>query len=1240
MTIETLQPLSFPLHNSRLIEASAGTGKTYTIAALYVRLVLNHGAEGQCFGRPLQPDELLVVTFTEAATEELRDRIRARLSEAARWFRGHLAKADEFLQQLADDYPDRQQWPQLATRLEDAAQAMDEAAVHTIHGWCNRMLREHAFASGSLFTQQLNTDSKHQWLSLVRDYWRNHVQRLPSNQRNDYQRLQELLKSPQAMYQKVRPLLSIAAQTATEDAQLKTPEQLLANYHQAEQQLCQTQHQQPWSAWLQQAWELLEQYWASKQINGNKLRRAHAEGWFRALQDWALALTDQQASIIPLLSDSAWSRLSQDGLYQALKQPSHDDPLLQLPLWTALAELKHAYQQLPDYSTGVLEHAAAWLQQRFQALQAQRAEIGFDDMLTRLQQALQGRHGARLAELIRRQFPLAMIDEFQDTDPTQYAIFDAIYRLADPYPDTGILLIGDPKQAIYSFRNADIYTYLQARRDTSPRHYTLAVNYRSTDAMVAASNALFLTANDHPHGAFLFRTGADDPVPFIEVAANGLKQQWQVAGQVAPALQWFADFGSDKSSKDTLLERLAEHCAEQMAHLLNDSQTGFAEPDKPLQRVQPGDMAVLVNSGSEARVIRTALRKRQIPSVYLSDRDSVFAGPVARDLLIILRACASPRDPQLLRAALATELMHLSLLELEQLKQDERSWDQRADQFVLYHQCWQRQGVLAMLQRLYHDFSVPARLLDQPEQGERQLTDALHLAELLQRQMRQVEGMSGLLRYLDEHIEACKSEGNSTDSEEQQVRLESDSKLVQVITIHKSKGLQYPLVFLPFVSYCQSKEWRTRLPARYHDGNGQLRLVFSKDDKLAYQQADRERLAEDLRKLYVAVTRAQFATFIGVAKFRDGAASALNYLATGQIDGNSNQLETLIHITQAPVQQVDLKPTLQRYQDYQGAKAAAEQCCEMPSQHHFEPWWVSSYSALTYAEIGLAAADDADSANLLEEQHHQQPPEAQPVASYPRAGTIHSFAKGAEPGTLLHNVLEAAAIEGFSRVAADPQLQQQLLQRVCAAPQWQDSLELLGAWFNDFLNLAFALPANQGQVRLAQLTRYQAEPEFWFVAKQVNTRAIDALVAAHIHPGLARPALQAKQLNGMLKGFIDLLFEHQGRYYIVDYKSNYLGPDSSSYDQHALRDKMLSSRYDLQYVIYLVALHKLLQARLGVAYDYDTHVGGAVYLFMRGYQHASAGAYTERPPRQLIEQLAALFEGHSNAAQTELEECY
>ena len=329
MTVETFEAVNFPLHHSRLIEASAGTGKTYTIAALYLRLVLNHGGAGENFGRPLQPNELLVVTFTEAATEELRDRIRARLSEAARWFRGDISKVDEFLQQLSADYPDHQQWPQLAQQLDAAAQAMDEAAIHTIHGWCNRMLREHAFASGSLFSQQLHTDSTQQWLGLARDYWRNHVQLLAVEERSSYQRLTEVLQSPQALYQKLRPLLSIA--TAASAPPLATPQQLLTAYQQAEQQLRSEHHNQPWFEWLDAAWQALLQQWATKNIDGRKFKPSFGEKWFAQLRHWAAQVGEGDSPLMPPLTAPAISRLHYHGLVDVLKQPDQAAELLQQP---------------------------------------------------------------------------------------------------------------------------------------------------------------------------------------------------------------------------------------------------------------------------------------------------------------------------------------------------------------------------------------------------------------------------------------------------------------------------------------------------------------------------------------------------------------------------------------------------------------------------------------------------------------------------------------------------------------------------------------------------------------------------------------------------------------------------------------------------------------------------------------------------------------------------------------------
>ena len=1196
-TITALNPLDFPLHNSRLIEASAGTGKTYTIAALYLRLVLGHDT-ARCYS----PDEILVVTFTEPSTEELRTRIRTNLSTAAAYFRGDIEVSDPYLQQLKTHYA-ADQLDSQARLLELAAQAMDEAAVNTIHGWCNRMLREHAFASGSLFAQQVNTDTASLWQQVSQDYWRTFVLPLTTEQQPLYRLLIDEFATPDDLYHAVSPLLK---QAQPESA--VAPGVALQNRLAAEQNLGEQFHQWPWLAWADECEQWLAEVRSKKLLNGNRLRQASVQKWFTQLRDWAAELKQPQAPLAPHFDpDTGWRTLNPEHLQDGILKI----PLSEHPFWQTLADLKEAVDNLPSPRSQLLQHSAKWLQQRFGQVQQQRAEMGFDDMLTRLRHALYGDYGEQLATTIRQQFPIAMVDEFQDTDPVQYAIFDKVYQLENCPENTGIFLIGDPKQAIYSFRNADIHTYLQARRATTGRHYTLATNYRSSQAMVDAVNALFLSAQDAPRGAFHFRDqqSGDDPLPFHPVAAHGLKTQFILAGEHQAAMQ-FDYHSAAKSTNKSLQPLIADWHAEQIVQLLRDKSTGFVKEDK-LTPVKPSDIAVLVNSGNEAKIIRAALRKRGVQSVYLSDRDSVFSSTFAVDLLRVLHACAQPRDPSLLRAALASRILGLSLQQIDEVLHDELRWDAFAVSMLEYHGRWQQQGVLAMMQRLLHDYEVPARLLNQVD-GERQLTDILHMAELLQQQAAISEGMTGLLRYLAEHIEQAR-ERQRTDSREQQVRLESDSQLVQVITIHKSKGLQYPLVFLPFLSKTKTKNKRIHYPALYHADDGSIHAAFSAGDSAVDEKLEQERLEEDIRKLYVAVTRAQYATFVGLGSYDTFADTALHYVLGGgdAIDLSNWQAPKACALRTVPEQIActDYQPQQQEQQQFV--------YCEMPAGHRFQPWWVASYSALKYGQ--WQASDDAASDNALEQKHDPLPIQGQA----PQPQSIHAFPKGAEAGTYLHNLLEDAATEGFGLLADDSDLLEQFVRQRAQLAPWQEFQGVLQAWLQRLLTAALPLP--EGALQLSQLKLYQAEPEFWFPANQIAAETLDALVRKYVQPSQDRPALLPMQLNGMLKGFIDLVFEHDGRYYVADYKSNYLGPDASAYTFETMQAKILSSRYDLQYVIYLVALHKLLQVRLGDAYDYDTHVGGSLYLFLRGIEAPSAGVFYDRPPRELIEELAAWF---------------
>ncbi|WP_313220230.1 exodeoxyribonuclease V subunit beta [Stutzerimonas nitrititolerans] len=1202
--------LRFPLHGSRLIEASAGTGKTFTISALYLRLVLGHGGE-QAFARELLPPEILVVTFTDAATRELRDRIRARLVEAARVFREE-AEGDDLLRQLRADFP-LERWPACACRLDIAAQWMDEAAVSTIHGWCQRMLREHAFDSGSLFTLSLETDHSELLAQVARDYWRLHCYPL---QGDALSWVMNRWGHPDNLLRSVRPLFGERA--AAGETSLAT----LLDAALQEQARALEALKEGWCEWADEIRQLLDQAVADKLVDGRKIQARYYENWCEKLRHWSLGNEAE------LDLGTGFTRLTPDGLAECWKKgspPPH-------PALEAMCELPRRLRQLAGPDEAARRHAAAWICQRFEQEKRQRAEMGFDDMLTRLDAALQSDNGERLAQVIRTQFPVAMIDEFQDTDPLQYRIFDCIYAIEDNRPDCGLFLIGDPKQAIYAFRGADIHTYLRARRAMTGRLDDLDTNFRSSQPMVDAVNRLFqqAEARSEGQGAFLFREGADNPLPFSSVKARGREERWQVEGQTPPALTLWQLPSAEPLANTFYRREMAARAASEITRLLvlgQQGEAGFAEVDK-FEALQPSDIAVLVRDGSEAQAIRGELARRGVRSVYLSDKDSVLASQEARDLLLWLRACAEPDVDRRLRAALASRSLGLELAELEQLNQDERVWERRVMQFRDYHQRWQRQGVLPMLRQLLHDFGLPQRLMQRSD-GERALTNLLHLAELLQQAAAELDGEQALIRHL-----AALLAGEGAAAEEQVLRLESDAALVRVVTIHKSKGLEYPLVFLPFI--CSFRPAEGGRPLQLQDGDSR-RLVLEPDEE-DVERADRERLGEDLRLLYVALTRARHACWLGIADLKKGNAkasllhrSALGYLlGGGQPLSASGLLASWLEPLEKPGECLLLPAPDANDSSYREATVEqAEPSWPTPARRAAEHWWIASYSALRTGdslESPIERFDDAAPENPAAQKAADDERESVPMMTpVGLSGSLHLFPRGPNPGTFLHGLLEMAGRDGFAQVASEPAALREQIARRCQRRGLDAWIEPLNSWLGSLLTTPLKLEGD-ARVALAELTVYQPELEFWFETQRVDVRQIDALVQRHVLPGVPRPALLPDRLNGMFKGFIDLVFEHQGRYYVVDYKSNWLGEGDAAYTDEAMQATVASHRYDLQYVLYLLALHRQLQLRLP-DYDYDRHVGGALYLFLRGSRAPGQGIHRARPPRELIEALDALFKG-------------
>ena len=1214
---ETLDALRLPLWGSRLIEASAGTGKTWTIAALYLRLVLGHGAGDSGFGSPLRPAQILVLTFTRAATRELSDRIRARLVDASRCFRGEQLPQpqDSLLQGLLAAYPGVAERAQAAWRLASAAEAMDEAAVHTIDAWCQRILREHAFDSGSLFDEALGADERSLLAEAARDAWRAQVYPLDGDALAAvlglWPGVDALLADLRGLLPHLGPDLALSGAAP---APLGTVwQQADARYRQALQQA-----KQGWDRRLPRLRTWLDAQLGRKDcpFNKSKLRGDHVASWFDALAHWA----GNPALALPAITPAGRQRLRPQGLDDARKSPGP----LDIPAdFEALDDVLVSIAGLAEPADALRLCMACDVARRVQALKARSGVYGFADLVERLAAALAGPNGARLRQRIVQQYPVAMVDEFQDTSPSQFGLFDSLYRSAANDRATTLLLIGDPKQSIYAFRGADIRSYLAARAATAGRHYLLGVNHRSARALVQVVNGLFMQAElrDGP-GAFRYRPAgglqADNPLPFVPVAAQGRAERLVSGAGTLPVLTLCHDpmlLANTDSQR-----RLAQHCAEHIVTLLNDPQAGFHDPQQGFQRLRPADIAVLVRTGREAAAVRLALRQRRVASIYLSDQDSVLASPEAADLLRWLRAVANPLDSRLARAALAAATLGLPLAELAQLGQDDLAFEQRIAQLRQLNRVWLRQGVLPMLRQTLHLLDLPARWLQQAD-GERRLTNVLHLAELLQAASSQLEGEQALIRWLAGQLAA-----ESSSADEQVLRLESDADLVKVVTVHKSKGLEYPLVYLPFAASFRGAEQNRRQGFVALPGPDGRRVIDFRGGPDARAAADEERLQEDLRLLYVALTRARHALWVGVAAIKNGPAkaclfhrSALGRLLAGEGAVPESAIQGLLQEAFGGADDICLQVDAQapRRSALQVRQLAPPLLDTPAYRASFERnWGIGSFSALV-RDLGAAPAAGVGAALGLGPARAEDLLIApvEPVPAHLAAAAQHRFPRGALAGNFLHDQLEWLAGESFA-LATDITLAPRLAQR-CERQGWGTWAEDVVGWLGQLLST----PLPPVGVALEGLHRVLPEMEFWFPSSPLPAATLDHLCQQHLLAGRPRPPLPERWMNGLLMGFADLVFEHGGRYWVLDYKSNALGDSDAHYHPAALEAAMAEHRYDVQAALYLLALHRLLRQRLGADYQPAKHLGGAVYLFLRGVGGPAAGCCHLPAPPALLDAL-------------------
>ena len=1100
-----------------LVEASAGTGKTWRITQIVAEQVVD---------AQVPIEKILVVTFTDAATAELRGRVRRRLSECALG----VHRAQQSAKWRPTDDPDladliarhARDLPSAEASLRRALEQFDMATICTIHGFCQRMLSRFALESASPFDVSPTGDASAVAREVALDYW------------------------------------------TAETHNLREP--VLAAL------------ERRFAGWPNTSGEPAE------------------------LIDLAKKLADDpELAVVPA---------PQAGLLAGAN-----------PGAAPLAMLRGF--------AGVAKDA---IDDRL----ARDRSYTYNDLLVRLRDAVKDpATSPALLTAVRAAYDVALIDEFQDTDPVQWAIFHTLF-----HGHAKLWLIGDPKQAIYAFRGADVNTYLEAKRvDGVEPGPALVRNHRSDPGLVEAVNHLF---------GGLRAPYVVDGITHAPATAQHTKRR--LLDDAPPLVVRYipskvGEFSVRKyDDREAAAAALAALCARDVATWLA-SGTRIVDEDGGTHVGRPRDVAVLVRRNAEARMVRDELRAYGVPVVVRTD-DNVFEAPVRAELLAVLRAIADPTDDSLRGHALLTGLFGWTLADVATLAIDDAALSAEVGRFRRWHALWNEQTFAAAFQAFLTEAGVVERTLAGHD-GPRRVGDLLHLGELIHAWSSQGRGPVAIVQWL--------ADSGPGSGEAAQSRLEADDDAVTVVTAHKAKGLEWPMVWCPYLhtNAYLSKADENLLRVREADGTRilDMRTADDPEKERRLAAAKREAFAETIRLAYVSLTRAKHRTVVYWGPIDGAGKSALAWLFHQHRKAPVDQLPGATEHRFDNLTEVELRAEVDAIAASSGSTIGVSEVKvsrkDVAFKHDDAPdlaarpltrttaldllWRRSSFSKLTkdsYTEHvgrkdGRDADPDEDGVATGDDRRRV------PLADVPNGGTA--------VGDTCHGALE---LVDFTDATDLPEL-------VLAGCVEQEVPVEHAPAITSALHGVLATPllAEDPTFKLSAVPRSDRRSELDFHmpiaggfarsgAPLVAKALADALTA---HPDPAVPAeypealraLAWAPLRGFLNGSIDLIVRRKGRIYVADYKSNNVGPVFGSYTPSELSEQMVSHHYVFQGLLYTVAVHRWMRVR-DPSYRYETHFGDVLYLFLRGMTPATGaafGVWRWRPSVELINAVDRALQG-------------
>ncbi|MFV5330969.1 UvrD-helicase domain-containing protein [Acinetobacter baumannii] len=1202
-----------------LIEASAGTGKTYTLSSLMVRIFLEKYLPGQ----------VIATTFTRAAAAELKSRIRARLVETYRYLDAKRSLTEKEILLQAEQESDlllQHVLKHFATRIAYACERLklvidqlDELFVGTLDSFSQKLLREFAFESGKIERAQITDDAKTYSRQLIHDVLREWIQSQPQTV-IDALYLAGELKSVDSFVKLVEDSLNFSS------AHFKLPEKPTIQFEQLAQ-LKQLAAEIDIS--------LLEPYYSLdgdhyKHVSGTIFRNGAFNKLFSECLPQLLQVLKQSDSILVFDGSLAVQR---ELVFKFLGQLADQKVFKKCPAEISDGFYQHPCIQQIQQLFGVLKNYAEQFDQLHIYLKAylcvevkkrlpqvlqNKGETTFSQQIRTLSEALKGEQGQRFAVFVQARYPLILVDEFQDTNQDQDDMLASIWRHPERYQKGCMIMVGDRKQAIYGFRGGDMLTFLNAYKDIQAKHgreYKLIHNHRSVADLVEVVDALFQRQIDF-----------GEQVQYDPIRA-GTRPHPVLIDQNQPnphPLRWL--MLKDKETE-------AQQVAWKIRDLLNQSHAGqlYFQKDAQTQILNEDDIAVLSRNHDGLDKVQFELERLGI-RVNRPSKRSVFDCTIAQDVGALLTAILHPYDEAKVKRALISRLFAMDLKQLLQLEQTAEGLSQFMTGFDTIRELWSAQGFLVAWQQCLNQFGIWKNLVAvQSKDNERVVVNLRHLTEILSQHSEKYQGAQNLYHWYLKQLQS------PLDREWELERRLSNEAGVQLMTIHQSKGLEFKIVFLlgadkPFRENNKTLNFSTQDITVSESAQTLTQRVVAIADKTylnetELKQHEERALAEQNRLWYVALTRASHRVY---ALLQDTDGKSVSGLAFWK-----NRAEPFQH--RCCTDEIILEqPPAARHLN-QNINIIEIQAQHFPDQRFYSRGKTSfSYLAQHLRhKVGTDLLASQSHEAVLAEDELDQVISVEAPAAQPISWIKSNFPRGTLAGNFLHEIFEHIDFQCSDEWVSEirrrfkndySSLWQDLLIKYQESfPEEQEAEYSLYHAVAEWLQEILSTPLYQG-FRLNQLQpeHYLSECPF-YLALSDRVLAMKLIQQLFAEYGMEMPELLEARSARYLNGSIDLVYFDGQRYHIADYKSNYLGENLADYSVESIAQSMSLASYWLQAGLYLVALHRYLKVKMQ-NYDIEQHLGGATYLYLRGMNgEAEQGYYYWQPSTEFVLRFDAIL---------------